>query len=53
MFLQLPKFVMMQVVFQVKFMDLALESVVNWVCQKIKSNLLIFLKLLVDLKMLV
>ena len=33
---------------EIKFMVLVLESVVNWVSPEIKSNQLIFLKLLVD-----
>lgn len=43
--------VLLQIVLEIKFMDLALGSVVNWV-STIGSNLLMFLKLLVVLKVL-
>lgn len=43
---------MMQIAQEIKFMDLALGSVVNWVSATIGSNLLMFLKLLVALKVL-
>lgn len=48
----ISKIGLMQIVWKIKFMDLDLESEVNWVSQRIGSDLLVFRKLLMDLKML-
>lgn len=39
----------MQIVWEIKFMDLDLESEVNWVSQRIRLDQLVFLKLRLDL----